>query len=85
MITARLEPSGEFNKPGMGHQSPDKLCPSMTYWIALTSMSDGTPCCPMLIQHALLKCRANVIAKQVGKMLFTSAKLSKADSRIPRR
>ena len=53
-----------------------KLCPSVTYWIALTT-SNGAPCSrPILIHRALLECSVDVVANQVGKTLFASAKLS---------
>ena len=52
-----------------------KLCPSMTYWIALTTPNGG-PCSPILIHRALLECSVDVVANQVRKTLFTSAKLS---------
>ena len=33
-----------------------KLCPSVTYWTALTT-PNGTLCSPILIHRALLECR----------------------------
>ena len=51
-----------------------KLCPSVTYWIALTT-PNGAPCSPILIHRALLECSVDVVANQIGKTLFTSAKL----------
>ncbi|XP_044181754.1 uncharacterized protein LOC114956987, partial [Acropora millepora] len=53
-----------------------KLCPSVTYWIALTT-PNGAPCSPILIHRALLKCSVDVLANQVGKTLLARAKLSK--------
>ena len=52
-----------------------KLCPSMTYWIALTT-PNSAPCSPILIHRALLECSVDVVANQVRKTLFTSVKLS---------
>ena len=71
--------SGEFIKPRMDRQSPDnrqpKIVRSVTYWIALTT-PNGASCSPILIHRALLECSVDVVANQVGKTLFASAKLS---------
>ena len=48
-----------------------KLCPSVT-----VTTPNGAPCSPILIHRAPLECSVDVVANQVGKTLFASAKLS---------
>ena len=48
-----------------------KLCPSLSYWIALTT-PNGAPCSPLVIHRTLLECRVDFIANQVTRTLFTT-------------
>ena len=41
-----------------------KLCPCVSYWIALTTPS-GAPCSPLVIHSTLLECSVDVIANRV--------------------
>ena len=41
-----------------------KLCPCVSYWIALTT-PNGAPCSPLIIHRALLECSVDVFANQV--------------------
>lgn len=41
-----------------------KLCPCVSYWIALTT-PNGAPCSPLVIHRALLECSVDVFATQV--------------------
>ena len=50
-----------------------KLCPSLNYWIALTT-PNGAPCNPLVIHRALLECRVDVIANQVTNSLLKHQK-----------
>jgi len=50
-----------------------KLCPSFSYWIALTT-PNGAPCSPLVIHRTLLECGVDVIANQVTTILLTTAK-----------
>jgi len=49
-----------------------KLGPSVSYWIALTT-PNGAPCSPVVIHRTLLECSVDVIANQVTTTLFTTA------------
>ena len=44
----------------------EKMCPSVSYWIALTTPS-GAPTSPLAIHRALLECRVDVFTNQVRK------------------
>ena len=52
-----------------------KLCPSISYWIALTT-PNGAPCSPLGIHRTLLECSVDVIANQVTTTLFTTVQLT---------
>ena len=45
-----------------------KLCPCVSYWIALTT-PNGAPCSPLVIHRALLECNVDVFANQVKTLL----------------
>lgn len=45
-----------------------KLCPCVSYWIALTT-PNGAPCSPLVIHRALLECNVDVFANQVTTLL----------------
>ena len=59
-----------------------KLCPSVTYWIALTTPNDA-PCSPILIHRALLECSVHAVANQVRKTLVTSAIITCRNNDVP--
>ena len=42
------------------------MCPSVSYWIALTT-PNGAPTSPLAIHRALLECRVDVFTNQVRK------------------
>ena len=44
----------------------EKMCPSVSYWIALTT-PNGAPTSPLAIHRALLECRVDVFTNQVRK------------------
>ena len=44
----------------------EKMCPSVSYWIALTT-PNGAPTNPLAIHRALLECRVDVFTNQVRK------------------
>ena len=44
----------------------EKMCPSVSYWIALTT-PNGAPTSPLAIHRALLECRLDVFTNQVRK------------------
>ena len=46
-----------------------KLCPSINYWIALTT-PNGAPANPIVIHRALLECGVETMAQQVCECLF---------------
>lgn len=45
-----------------------KLCPSVSYWIALTT-PNGAPSSPLVIHRALLECNVDVFTNQVIKTI----------------
>lgn len=47
----------------------DKLCPSINYWIALTT-PNGAPANPIVVHRALLECGVETVAQQVRECLF---------------
>ena len=51
-----------------------KLCPCVSYWIALT-MPNGAPCSPLVIHRSLLECSMDVFTNQVTT-LFPIVKLT---------
>ena len=44
----------------------EKMCPSVSYWIALTT-PNGAPTSPLAIHRALLECGVDVFTNQVRK------------------
>ena len=44
----------------------EKMCPSVSYWIALTT-PNGAPTSPLAIHRALLECRVDLFTNQVRK------------------
>lgn len=42
----------------------EKMCPSISYWIVLTT-PNGAPTSPLAIHRALLECRVDVFTNQV--------------------
>ena len=61
-----------------------KLCPSVNYWIALTT-PNGASCNPIVILCALLECRVDVTVNQVTKSLLTTVKVVQMNSKFESR
>ena len=50
----------------------EKLCPSINYWIALTT-PNGAPANPLIIHRALLECGVETETQQVHTLYFYNA------------
>jgi hypothetical protein len=47
-----------------------RLCPAITYWIALTT-PNGAPANPLVVLRALLECGVEAVANQVYQYLYS--------------
>ena len=63
------QPGGSSSQDWLANHASiinEKMCPSVSYWIALTT-PNGAPTSPLAIHRALLECRVDVFTNQVRK------------------